>query len=322
MIIKEIHLAGVFSIKEILESNQVHSSNTPFESFFPFWQILPGVETRLAGESPAGKETMLVVINLNDKVWNQIKDGFSSYGRKILLQTEAYINYEAAYRYADKFDVFINFDPTYSPLPGFYQAFVPYYPYRPNSKRDLRGLNALKKQWTYSRSVFLDAYLLRFFPRHRKACFIITLHAQEHYQIRLRVARKWTNEVDVYGGAWPADLPSWKGMCADKIAVARRYQYALVMENQRQPGYVTEKLLDAVAAGCVPIYWGAPDVSRLPGSEAFIPFEDEDFPVGQVIKVADRYLERRKILLANRRALFDVFSVDNYISTLKKALNG
>jgi alpha(1,3/1,4) fucosyltransferase len=29
---------------------------------------------------------------------------------------------------------------------------------------------------------------------------------------------------------------------------------------RQSPGYVTEKLFHAKAAGCVPIYWGAPDV--------------------------------------------------------------
>jgi hypothetical protein len=253
-------------------------------------------------------------------VWNEFKDTLPFYGKKVLLQTEAYINYEMAYEQASRFDVFVNFDSTYASHPGFIQTYVPYIPYLPFHSRDARGLKAMREQWRSSGRVFVDAYLLRFLPRHRKASFIITLHTQSHYQIRLRIARQWTEQVDVFGGAWPKDLPSWHGRCGDKIAVASRYRFALVMENQRQPGYITEKLLDAFAAGAVPIYWGAPDVSLLPGADAIVPFTEEDFPVGQVIADNERYKTCRKALLANRKALFDIFSPERYIDKLTQAL--
>jgi len=38
------------------------------------------------------------------------------------------------------------------------------------------------------------------------------------------------------------------------------YKFSITYENTSAPGYVTEKLLAAKAAGCIPIYWGAPDV--------------------------------------------------------------
>ncbi len=317
---KEIHLAGVFSIEDIINYNTTRHSEMTFPTFFPFWKMFPGAVIRQAGKAPGSKDSILVVINLNKQVWNEIKGSLSSYGKTILIQTEAHINYEVAYEQAHKFDIFVNFDSTYAAHPGFHQAYVPYIPYQSNSRRDTRGIKAIQNQWLYSRRVFLDTYLFRFLPRYRKACFIITLHPQEHYQIRLRVARKWIDQVDVFGGAWPKDLPSWRGLCGDKIAVASRYRYALVMENQRQPGYITEKLLDAVAAGCVPIYWGAPDISGLPGAEAIIPFDNENFPIGETIHGDTRYQAHRNILLANRKALFDVFSVDKYIQTLTQAL--
>ena len=36
----------------------------------------------------------------------------------------------------------------------------------------------------------------------------------------------------------------------------KRYLYAICPENTWSPGYVTEKLVDAKLAGCIPIYWG------------------------------------------------------------------
>lgn len=41
-----------------------------------------------------------------------------------------------------------------------------------------------------------------------------------------------------------------------KLAFLEDYKFSITYENQRGPGYITEKLLHAKAAGCVPIYWG------------------------------------------------------------------
>lgn len=45
-----------------------------------------------------------------------------------------------------------------------------------------------------------------------------------------------------------------------KVEFLRQYKFCIAYENAASPGYVTEKLFHAKAAGCVPIYWGAPDV--------------------------------------------------------------
>ena len=42
----------------------------------------------------------------------------------------------------------------------------------------------------------------------------------------------------------------------------KEYKFCLCYENESSDGYVTEKLLHAKAAGCIPIYWGASDVSK------------------------------------------------------------
>jgi len=61
---------------------------------------------------------------------------------------------------------------------------------------------------------------------------------------------------------------------ADKHAFLLGYRMNMAFENTRSPGYVTEKLVEPLLAGCIPIYWGAPDVAR-------------DFNPGCMINVAD-----------------------------------
>ena len=81
--------------------------------------------------------------------------------------------------------------------------------------------------------------------------------------------------IEVWGKGWDnlSNLPrSWQarldecrhtfcGPCDDKRPVLSKYVFALAFENTRVPGYVTEKVVDAMIAGCVPVYRGAPDIA-------------------------------------------------------------
>ncbi len=64
------------------------------------------------------------------------------------------------------------------------------------------------------------------------------------------------------------------GPVADKIAFQSGYKFAIAAENTYCPGYTTEKILDAFAAGCVPIYYGDPLAVRDFNPEAFINAHD------------------------------------------------
>ena len=55
-----------------------------------------------------------------------------------------------------------------------------------------------------------------------------------------------------------------------KYEFLKDYKFCLCYENESSDGYVTEKLLHAKAAGCIPIYWGDPLISRDFNKEGFI----------------------------------------------------
>ena len=56
----------------------------------------------------------------------------------------------------------------------------------------------------------------------------------------------------------------------EKAAFLRHFRFNVAFENEPFPGYLTEKIVDAFAAGCVPIYYGDPYVERAFSPEAFI----------------------------------------------------
>jgi alpha-1,3-fucosyltransferase 10 len=66
------------------------------------------------------------------------------------------------------------------------------------------------------------------------------------------------------------ELPGDAGW-ESKIAAVARYPFTLALENAVAPDYVTEKLYDALVAGSVPVYLGAPNVRAFaPSDHCFI----------------------------------------------------
>ncbi len=48
----------------------------------------------------------------------------------------------------------------------------------------------------------------------------------------------------------------------DKADGHSPFRYSVVLENSREPGYFTEKLVDSLLCMSLPIYWGAPDIAH------------------------------------------------------------
>lgn len=56
----------------------------------------------------------------------------------------------------------------------------------------------------------------------------------------------------------------------DKYAFNRKHKFSVAFENVSHKGYVTEKILQAFAAGCIPIYWGNSEVAKEFNEKAFV----------------------------------------------------
>jgi hypothetical protein len=108
--------------------------------------------------------------------------------------------------------------------------------------------------------------------------------ARDRYLPRMR-AFEWFSrheDFDLYGEGWnrrhPAVDPqlhatiakAWRGPVQEKWSLLAKYRFALIYENTRFPGYVSEKILDCFFARCIPIYSGAPDVAQYIPPSAFI----------------------------------------------------
>jgi hypothetical protein len=68
-------------------------------------------------------------------------------------------------------------------------------------------------------------------------------------------------------------FPSYKGPAKNKFEVLAKSRFCICFENAKDiPGYVTEKLFDSLFAGCVPVYWGEPNIQNIVPNACFIDF--------------------------------------------------
>jgi len=67
--------------------------------------------------------------------------------------------------------------------------------------------------------------------------------------------------------------PSYKGRLNKKLETLSNYKFCFCYENSKSiPGYISEKIWDCFFAGCVPIYYGAPNVTDYIPENTFIDF--------------------------------------------------
>ena len=54
------------------------------------------------------------------------------------------------------------------------------------------------------------------------------------------------------------------------VQVLRGYKFVIAFENQRQAGYITEKIAHPLLAHSIPIYLGAPDIGEYLNPQRFV----------------------------------------------------
>lgn len=115
----------------------------------------------------------------------------------------------------------------------------------------------------------------------KKLCTLVigkhsSRHPQELYSEREKAIRffeeHYSDEFDFYGHGWnPSEFKTYRGAILDKLQVMKQYRFSICYENMRDiRGYITEKIFDSFAAGCVPVYLGASNIAEVIPKECFI----------------------------------------------------
>ena len=101
-----------------------------------------------------------------------------------------------------------------------------------------------------------------------KFCCYVSSHGGVRFRDRLVKQLCQYKTVDC-GGLHLNNMPGGE-VVSDKIEFQKQYKFCIAAECAKQPGYVTEKILDAYKSGCIPIYRGAPDIEEDFNKETFI----------------------------------------------------
>lgn len=198
--------------------------------------------------------------------------------------------------------------------------------------------------------------------KKEKLCTIISSnkympHPKELYSERIRAIRWFEKnhpgDFDLYGQGWDrynfqgdffgvklARLnrlkfltkiigpiyPSYKGSVISKKETYEEYKFSICYENVRDfPGYITEKIFDCFFGGCVPIYWGANNITDHIPTNTFI--DKRKFATYEALYVYLKnmpdteymnYLEAIKIFLQSEKA--HPFSAEYFANTIIKEI--
>lgn len=186
---------------------------------------------------------------------------------------------------------------------------------------------------------FLDKKLLVNISMNKFSSHPRELYSARRASIRY-FERRQPENFDLYGVGWnqPINIlekvipnlqkiyPSYRGTVQNKWDVLPRYRFSLCYENiLGEPGWVTEKIFDCMRCGCVPIYWGAFNITEYVDADAFIDRrqfnsdeELEEYLVDMTEKNYHRFQEAMQDYLNSKR--FARFLPPEYADTIIKGL--
>jgi hypothetical protein len=86
------------------------------------------------------------------------------------------------------------------------------------------------------------------------------------HQLRHQIIQAGGSSIDLFGGGYAP--------IGNKIDGLKDYRYHFVIENCKTDCWFTEKLIDCLVTGTIPIYWGCPSISNFFNVDGFIIFND------------------------------------------------
>jgi hypothetical protein len=87
----------------------------------------------------------------------------------------------------------------------------------------------------------------------------------EGHRLRHNIIKASGNRIDVFGNGYKP--------IKDKIEGLKEYRYHFAIENCKKDYWFTEKLIDCLMTGTIPIYWGCPSIFKFFNSEGVIIFD-------------------------------------------------
>ena len=105
------------------------------------------------------------------------------------------------------------------------------------------------------------------YPKSKNVSMILSDKTElEGHKLRHAIAAAGL-PIDLYG-------PQYTPIGHDKALAYREYRFAVIVEACREENFFSEHLIDALAYGCVPLYWGCPNIGDYLNEWGIVPFAD------------------------------------------------
>ena len=213
--------------------------------------------------------------------------------------------------------------------------------YKFNICMSQQGLNTTRKPYGSKKLlVVVNGNKLPFLPFNTIASFGKELYSQRLAGIEY-FEQSIPNDFELWGKGWnrprkhsiqdnlfgPTIHPSYRGPVEDKLELLSRFRFCLCFENLTNvDGYITEKIFDCFKAKCIPIYWGADNVTDYIPRSCFIDYRDfMDF--GKLLSflqsmdtyVYEEYIDNIEDLLKNK-SFFNMWFENGCIKSISNVI--
>jgi hypothetical protein len=170
-------------------------------------------------------------------------------------------------------------------------------------------------------------YVPRIMQENREFCaFVVSNGNARRTGRRLNFFRKLNEQRRVNSGG--RVLNNIGSPVHNRHDFAREHRFYMAFENASFPGYTTEKIADGMVSGCIPIYWGDPNVDQDFNPRSFINvsnFSNDEEAIKYILQVDtdkalyDRYLAEP--FFHNNKPP-EVLSEDRILGFFRKILEG
>ena len=199
-----------------------------------------------------------------------------------------------------------------------------------NNKNKLCTLISGNKTSAHSLELYSKRVeVIRWFEKNNPVDFDLFGTGWERYVstssrwIRVLFRIKWINKL------FYRPYSSYLGKVNSKFETMAKYKYAICFENAVSiPDYITEKIFDCFASGCVPIYLGAPNICDKIPSGCFIDarkFPDYEALHQHLVEITsneyDNYIENIRNYM--RSSAFHAYTKEYFAKSIKeRVVNG
>lgn len=245
-------LYGSYVLKERFREKGIDLStqdiNPPQESQFIIYNEMPKTKDNFFPD----KNSYLLIFEsevVRPDNWNTENH---KYFKKIFTWNDDFIDNKKYYKinFSSRIPVALNFDR--------------------NKKTKLCTMIAGHKFVPHPRELYTEKIkAIRWFERNHPEDFDLYGIGWDKYYFKGSLSM--LNRFEVLTKLLKPKYSSYRGVVKSKREVLRKYKFAICYENVRDiPGYITEKIFDCFFAGCVPVYWGAPNVTDHIPADTFI----------------------------------------------------